>query len=316
MNFDEFTEKVKKEVEERTGLETRLETVPKNNGITLTALIIKDAGANTSPAIYLDSCYEEYQRKNDIGETVSEICRLFQNSRFQRDIDLNDFLVYEKAKGKIAFRLVNYERNTGRLGQLPHRRFIDLAITYYYVVQEPPFYGKASIQISNSHMQMWGVTEEELYRAAMSNTPELLPMKTRPIGKCMEEILEKELEGLPDGKGSIRRQCSQLLLSELLSEERESIPMYVMTNRDKLYGASCILYPDSVKEFADWAGCDVYILPSSVHEAILLPASEYGEPQMLYDMVRTVNREQVETGEQLSDNVYIYKRTEGVISPA
>lgn len=63
-----------------------------------------------------------------------------------------------------------------------------------------------------------------------------------------------------------------------------------------------------LQEFADRVGSDVFILPSSIHETLLIPANADMDTEYLRDMVRTVNRTKVAPDEILSDNVYYYSR--------
>lgn len=308
MSFEEFTETVRNAVAERLSLEVAVKTVPKNNGVILTGLIIMDKNSNTAPAIYLDSFYEEYQQEKDMEETISSICKAFHDNSFSHPVDFSDFVVFETAKKQIVFRLVNYEKNLGILEEIPHRRFLDLAIVYYYVVQKPPFNGKASIRLNNHHMKIWGVTEEKLYQTATANTPKLLPVQITDIQQHIGDMTETVLKGLLSGNEEMQSLCIQTVLLGGLMDEIERLPMYVMSNTDILMGAACMLYPDSLKAFAEKMQRDLYILPSSVHETILLPVFEEAGSEGLYEMVREVNRNQVAVEERLSDNVYIYRR--------
>ena len=43
-----------------------------------------------------------------------------------------------------------------------------------------------------------------------------------------------------------------------------------LTNTEKLYGASAILYPNILSYFAKRLKADLYLLPSSIHEVLLL----------------------------------------------
>ena len=90
--------------------------------------------------------------------------------------------------------------------------------------------------------------------------------------------------------------------------EDDMIPMYVCTNTAKLNGAGVILYQELLQEFADRIGSDFYILPSSIHETLLIPANGDMDLEYLRDMVRTVNRTEVAEDEVLSDSVYRYNR--------
>ena len=92
--------------------------------------------------------------------------------------------------------------------------------------------------------------------------------------------------------------------------------MYVCSNSQKVNGAGVILYKDLLKQFAEKTGSDFYILPSSIHETLLVPVSDQMEVEALRSMVREVNATQVAPEEVLSDNVYIYRREDDKISLA
>ena len=84
--------------------------------------------------------------------------------------------------------------------------------------------------------------------------------------------------------------------------------MYILTNTEKLHGAACILYQQLLEEFAKKVNDNLYILPSSVHEIIMIPASFAGKASELRQMVEEINATQVEEEEVLSDSVYFFNR--------
>lgn len=91
------------------------------------------------------------------------------------------------------------------------------------------------------------------------------------------------------------------------------MPMYVLTNEHKFHGAGCILYGNLLKEIADKWGCDICIIPSSIHETLLIPMSAAGSCAVTSQMVREVNQTQVSPEEILSDHVYQFNRETGEI---
>lgn len=95
-------------------------------------------------------------------------------------------------------------------------------------------------------------------------------------------------------------------------------PMYVITNKQNLYGAVCILYPDVLKDVAQKLDSDFYVLPSSVHETIAVPAEnlDINHASSLKAMVREVNQSELTPEEVLSDNVYYYCRKKHTLSLA
>ena len=133
---------------------------------------------------------------------------------------------------------------------------------------------------------------------AMENTPRLLPAQIQNLEELMFDMLAdcKEEELIAEIKQEFIR-------------EQNKTPMYVLTNRQKLLGAACMIYPHAIKDFAKRLEKDVYILPSSVHEVILLPFSDYISKEYLAQMVTEINSTQVEEYEVLADSVYYYRRS-------
>ena len=87
------------------------------------------------------------------------------------------------------------------------------------------------------------------------------------------------------------------------------IPLFVLSNGDYMNGASVMLYKDPLRDFANYMGHDLYILPSSIHEVILLLDDEYVQSsEELREMVRETNRMVVDQEEVLSDHIYHYDR--------
>ena len=294
MDFPLFTASVTRKLQEKLGSRYRIFSRPvkKNNGKELTGIIVEEQDCNTSPTIYIDDFYEDYRKNVSIEEIVENICQIFYKSRFAQSVDLSDFTDYSKASEQIAFKLINYEKNRELLKEIPHKIFYDLAIVFYYSVQEPPFDGNATILIRNSHLRAWEISLEELYEGAMERTPEMFPAQIENIEDIIADML-----------GSKKKSCINANESK-----EDNIAMYVLSNKQKLQGASCMLYPDVLRQFSMEQGSDLYILPSSVHEVILLPDTGKNSAQSLLEMVSDINRTQVEESEVLSDAVYYYSR--------
>lgn len=317
MSLSLFTTAITCKMQKRMGEDYRVlsSLVKKNNGIELTGVIIKEKGCNTSPTIYINDFYEEYKRGTDLEAIVEELCNIFFQNHYAGSVDLSDFSVYEKARKQIVFKVINYEKNWELLKEVPHKVFYNLAIVFYYMVSQKPFEGKASILIYHSHLKSWGISEEELYRCAMQNAPVLLPARIDNIEDVMIGLLES---GLSSGDEKERvtleevgRENMEMLLNQLRTDAEKAknqIPMYVLSNRRKILGAACMLYPGILKKFADIKESNLYILPSSIHEVILLPENENVNSESLLEMVVEINRTQVEESEVLADSVYFYDR--------
>lgn len=110
------------------------------------------------------------------------------------------------------------------------------------------------------------------------------------------------------------RECQGNAEDNCINVFNRDYEMYVMTNKTRINGASCIFYDGVLEHFADSIDSDVYILPSSVHEVILLPKSKGFDKEILKKMVREVNIEGVSADEVLSNNIYEYvKKDEEII---
>lgn len=326
MDFKLFTTSVISCLQEKVGSDIKVfsTSVKKNNGIELTGIIWEEKECNTSPAVYIDEFYEEYKKGVAMEEIVEAVYDIFQKHRFSKSVNLPHFMDYEKAKSNIAFKLVNYEKNWELLKEVPHKVFFNLAVIFYYAVQEAPFYGKASILIQNEHLENWGIDGEKLFQNAIENTPKLFPPQIENIENVMLSLLESGLK-----KESIKGKEENSVLSALmgdkwvadqlmrlskeLSNTAPELSMYVLSNEQKLQGAACMLYPDVLKNFAKEKESDLFILPSSIHEVILLPVSETMNKEAYLDMVMEINRTQVEECEVLADSVYYFKRDTGRI---
>ena len=148
---------------------------------------------------------------------------------------------------------------------------------------------------------MWQVSLEEIYDVAFENTPKLLPYELLSMEQVVKNMFSEE-EDLTE-------------MEQIFDFENENA-MYVLSNTSKLNGAAAILYPDILKDFAKSCGCDLYILPSSIHEVILVPAKGKGDIEGLNEMVQDVNATQVEPEEVLSDHVYLFDQKSAQVSSA
>lgn len=192
----------------------------------------------------------------------------------------------EEIKDKILFQLMNAEKNQELLDQLPHGTCLDLAIVFFYFEDEGDSRQKLCL-FDNQQMERHGVSVKELREWAAKNTPRLLPVSFH----SMEELLREFHIWTPSGQNP------------------EPLPLYVLTNVKMFLGAACIFYPGVLESIGDAVQRDFYILPSSIHECIILPAAEGYSKEELEKIVLQVNETQVPEQEILSNYVYYYDRT-------
>ena len=224
---NDFAQMVKKELERR-GFEVIIAPVLKNNGLKLTGITIKTDQA--SPTLYLDSVPEEQRNPFMVPRIADEI---LEKAREVKGMDVALDLLADRDRflKHIRPRLVNYGWNVELLGTMPHRRFLDLAVTYAIDVGE-----NASCRVSNE----MGFTEEELYNAAMENARNR-GYNIRALSEIVRDAVMVEIPIAP-------------------------LPMQVITNKEGLYDAYAMLDNEVLKGIGE----KFYILPSSIHELIVI----------------------------------------------
>jgi hypothetical protein len=194
----------------------------------------------------------------------------------------NQFYDFNYIKDKVIAVVVNAKANDKMLKKIPHTLTEDLAIIYKVLLTAESLDSTATITIQNKHLPLWEIDKEELHELAIKNSKEKLPMQI----KSMREVLS-DMTGDMFGM-----------------EDMANFPMYVISNKQCFNGASAIFYDEET--FSQFAGeKDYFILPSSIHEVIAIPAEEH-EVELLAEMVREVNGTQVSEEEKLSDHVYFY----------
>lgn len=297
MNYDEFLECIKNMVtdiiQEKSSVE--INTIVKNNGKSYNGLTINPEDINISPTIYVNNYYMEYIQGRNIENIVQEIMELYNSSKFGEKIKLDFFTNFQKASKNIVFKLINFEKNENQLKEIPYIKFRDLAIVFYYLVDREEL-KNATIQIKNSHLKLWNISLEQLYQISKENTPKLLPYELKNMEEILNEMIIEEYDTDND-----------------FIFDNDNFSMYVLTNKIKQNGAACILYKDILREFSKKIGNDLYILPSSVHEVILVPARPKDEYYELSQMVIEVNTTNVKDEEVLSDHVYYYSMEKDTI---
>lgn len=295
MNYLEFCNNAQKKMVEYIGNRGSVSITPmrKNNGIIMDALIIKEKDVKVSPTIYLEPYYKLYKSGEPFGDVIETLTNSYIEHSNQH-IDVDCFYDFDKIKENIAFKLIHYESNKQLLDDVPYKRWNDLALVYIYVLKESDI-GSATILIHNNHLQIWNTTEEELYKCATNNTPLIMPEELKTMNQILGESLGKQ----------IFDEEEQWELSEA---------MYVLSNKSRIFGATALLYSQKLKELSVKHDCGLYILPSSIHEVILMPTDKCSDTMFMRQMVIEVNANEVDAQERLSDNVYYYDPTSGDIS--
>lgn len=297
MNMKEFSKEILRKVRAKAGEAYTVELTEnrKNNGVMHTAVSAAVSGGRGGTCIYLEGYYERCKAGEvDTGSIAEDIYwQIVNHCSDLKGIGLDELRNWTLAKPRIYAKLVNREMNRQDLGDMPHRKFLDLAVIYYVEVSGLPGGGKGSILVRNRYMEAWGQEEASLFQAACAN----MRLAGAPVFEDMAQVIRGMMpEPLP--------------FSEVGGT---AVKMYVLTNKENVFGATELLDSGTLKEIGGRLGGDYVVFPSSVHECIIVPADGAASYQELSDMVGDINRDAVIMEERLSDHVYLYEREEGVL---
>lgn len=274
----EYFEMLRKELERLKGedVDITYRDVRKNNGVCRKACTVRFHDAQVAPTVYLDPYYDHYLHGEAVSESAENILKYCRNKTPDISFPDNFFRDYETVCGRLGIKLVGTERNLEMLRDIPHIEFEDMSAVFFYLLEDPSF-GNGMIIVRNTDMERWQKTPGELKEQALRNCASMLP----PVFRSLADVLEV-LRPADEGN------------------------LYLLTNESALYGAAVLLYPGILQEISEYLGGSYFVLPSSVHEVILLP--DHGEEAGdLLQIVTEINHTQVAEEEILTDAVYKYE---------
>lgn len=255
--------------------------VVKNNGTIYHAILIKKESEKVAPTIYIDGDYKAYTDGADFDTLVEDLVKTYRRSASHGDFDVNSFTDFSKACTHFSFKVINYEKNRELLRDIPYKRIHDLALVPICMIKNSSL-GEGSITIKNDHMKYWEVSFDELWENAFEHANENTPVSIESIMKTVGRVVPEEL-------------CEAFFND-----------MLVVSNSSKLKGAGAIFFPGVMEKLADRFRGDFAIIPSSVHEVIVLSLPGRMNIKELIAMVKEVNSTVVSDEEILSDSVYLY----------
>ena len=306
ITIEVFTEIIKSEMEKIYSSKCKVDVlnVVKNNGLHLTGITICNRESNMAPTIYLDGYFADYKDGRTMENICKEIVQVYEKNKVQKDFSLEQVTDFKNVKDRICFKLVNREKNAELLADTPYVEYQDLAIVFYILISKDKN-GITSITVRNSLMDMWGMDADILYHLAKKNTQRLFRGRVSSMMEVMAEIIG-------DSADALEEEMVEAFFDMDVYED-SAFPMYVATNIFKMNGACILLYDGVLEKFAEKIGGDFYILPSSVHEVLFVPANGDMDARYLIQMVREVNATQVAPDEVLSDSVYMYHADEDFV---
>lgn len=293
-----FCEDMAQTVQHLLGHQYEVEHVicPKNNGVKLDGLLIKKKGTRVAPTFYLGHLYNDFKHGQS---TITELSYRMVNAYLQDEEENKRFMASctnwldrTYILNHVVYRIINRAYNEELLKTVPYSPLDNDLVKIFYInaLQSDTFTG--IMTITDSIMDALGLTLAELEEYSEENTPNLL----KPSLQTMENMLSSFFGEYEDSK--------------------TETSMWVLTNQSKMYGASTIFYDGLMESISELLDSDLYIIPSSLHEVIIMKAPLTMFEDYMRGQIRFINSDANALGREdvLSNNLYYYKRHSNQIS--
>lgn len=273
----EFLEELKAELQSQLGESVVVQShvILRNNGGESRCLTILPPGKKSSPALWMEPYFQRWARGEDVAQLALELLREWRSADQGKNLEELTFEDYQQVKRNIYRMAVNRDKNRKSLENQPWKPFLDWALVCYYRVDRR-LIPEAIVRIEKHHLDLWGISEEELFQQAWENCQRDLPPRLYSMG-------------------------------EILGIDEEEF-LYVLTNEKRYLGAEVITRQGALEEICKKVDGDFYVLPSSIHECLVLPVSQQFSKESLSQLVKEINETQVDSTEVLSDQAYLYRR--------
>lgn len=303
MNYEQFLEQMQEDLTARfskdlppelADVKVEIRDVEKLQGESYRGLSFRSGDSPVEINLNMRDAFKAFEAGHPYEGIVEEVqAQIIGEKDFAPGVDIGELCNYEAMKPKLMLEVIPQKGNEDKLENIPHQKIEDMALVYRLDMGDSAGNKMTSV-ITNRQLGTFGISAEQLHQDALMNAPVSHPATLRPI----HEVLAAMMETDP---------------MELSKEE----PMIlVATTQDAFMGASVIQYPGFLEQAAEKIGKDFFILPSSIHEVLLLPDDGKMDFHELTEMVQSINEAQVAPAERLSDNVYHYDKTDRVFELA
>lgn len=300
LTFGEFVDEVRRSIkdylpEKFADAEVHVDQFQKLNTAYL-GMQVKREDQMVVPNINLNGMYAQYQEQ---GHTMAAMLTMIaQQVQMAPEIRTDWLKDYSQVKDHLFIRVSDAKENEGVLKNAPHKEVDGLAVSYHIAFEG--LHGvEASTPVSYKMMEMYGVTAEQLHADALESSQRLYPVKYASMAEVMQQMMGIEPDMAAD-----------------MMPPMEGPQLMVLTNTQGMHGAGALFYPDQLETIAQQMGTDFFVLPSSVHEVLILPDDGSQDLDSLQFMVREINRTEVAPEDRLSDFVYHYDAQDHVLERA
>lgn len=298
MNREKFFEMTIELVNEKTqeifgeGIEVNIREVIKNNDEKFHGVTLMFSESGCMPTIYLEDCYELHMEGCSVEEIAEIIVFESMNAYYQAE-ELGKFsFEYRDIQDKLVMQVIDGEKNEKRLNNLVFRRIGNGFVMIPYIVMHSNDEGSFRTAVTKEMAEDFGYNEDELMARAYMNTVE----KCEPIFIGIDDVI-----ALKDISRADNPMCEDIRINP-------NSKMYILSNTYQQDGAVVLFYPDMMRRIGELLGKNYYVLPSSVHEVLIVPEGNGFTLEMMRDVVKEVNTTTIDPKDLLSDKVMFYDR--------
>lgn len=293
MDYETFKMKLSQDIYQTlcdSGMENvtmRFQNIEKLNQNYESLTVIPENGV-FGATLNLETAFAEYNRNGDYKNVLDKsVDVVLAGIDRMPAVDLENLLNYEAMKKTLAIDIISAERNEILLQKVPHELMEDMAAVYRFVLNNSEA-GRETVLVTKDMLNNMGITEEQLMSDAKEIAPKIRPVVIQGMNEVMKEKMgEEEFEKI-----------------DLPNEENEIL--FLASVPDGICGAGVLAYPNFMEQAADIIGGDFFILPSSIHEVLLVPDDGSWSARALKTLVENVNETEVRPEEKLTDSVYHY----------
>ncbi len=292
MDYKEFMGLVKANLQEAfPGASVTEAYVGKLQGQSYEGITVTPVDGRMGVSLDLKPLFEMFNDGMDYGEVIDVIKDKLEMGMSQiPEIRTDGLGDYNAMKGHLVLQIVGRDGNEEMLSKVPHREMEDMAVVYRFDLGDSSS-GNMSVLVNDNMMKRYGITAEQLHQDALAAAPQNRPPVIKGMNEVLAEMMGVSIPGTPDF-------------------------LYVATTPDKIQGAAVIAYPGFLDMAAEKLGGDFAVLPSSVHEVLLVPDDGKTDMALFKQMVSQINGVEVLPQDRLTNNAYHYDSKNRVFESA
>lgn len=288
MNFESFKDSLIAGLQEHYGNEERVVvgSIVKPKIGRLTSIRLEKPDMTLMPTLYVENLYEDYVRRGSFLEVLDKTANtLSMIPEGYHEVALPNFRDPNVVMERAFCQVVGVKGNEALLDTVPHKRHEDLAVIYRMLIEKRDN-EVGSVKITNDNFNDLGISLDELHERALANTEKFFPVKIMNLAEM------RSIEEARDNRSSL----------------------LALTNEGQSLGAIAAFYPGVLEHISEVTGGDLFLLPSSVNEFMVLYDNGDYDAKWLRGIVREANRLVIREEDHLTDSVYRFRRGDKALS--